>query len=257
MITAPPLAAIPTVRHGFFTRRGGVSRGLYDSLNCGFGSYDLAANVTTNRARAMERIGAQADALVIGYQEHRATVSVVDAPWAARRAPAADGLVTKVPGIALGVLTADCAPVLFADPGAGVIGSAHAGWKGVLAGVLEATVEAMEQLGARPASLVSAIGPCIGRASYEVGPEFRCAFLDDDAANQEFFNVVLETERFLFDLSGHVRRRLLRLGLALVSEVEEDTCADESRFFSHRRATLRGEPDCGRGLAAIVMDGRA
>jgi YfiH family protein len=257
VITAPPLAAIPTLRHGFFTRRGGVSRGLYDSLNCGFGSDDPAANVAANRARAARRIGAPADALVTGYQEHGARVAVVDAPWAAWEAPAVDGLITKRPGIALGILTADCAPVLFADAEAGVIGGAHAGWKGVLAGVIEATVEAMERLGARPASLVAAIGPCIGRGSYEVGPEFHRAFLDDDAANREFFDAAPGTERFLFDLSGHIHRRLLRLGLATTSEVREDTCADESRFFSYRRATLRGEADCGRGIAAIVMEGSA
>jgi YfiH family protein len=254
VITAPLLAAIPGVRHGFFTRRGGVSRGLYNSLNCGFGSGDPVENVAANRARAAKRIGAQANALVTGYQEHGIKVAVVEAPWQAQQAPVADGLVTKMPGIALGVLTADCAPVLFADSQGGVIGSAHAGWKGALSGVLEATVEAMEQLGARPASLIAVIGPCIGRESYEVGPKFRRTFLDNDAANREFFNKVPGTERFLFDLSGHIHQRLSRLGLAAVSELGEDTCADESRFFSYRRATLRGEADCGRGIAAIMME---
>jgi len=255
VITAPPLATISTIRHGFFTRRGGVSRGLYTSLNCGFGSDDPVENVIANCARVTERIGAPADALVTAYQEHGAKVAVVEAPWPTRQAPVADGLVTNLPGIALGVLTADCAPVLFADPEAGVIGSAHAGWKGALIGVLEATVEAMERLGARPASLVAAIGPCIGRDSYEVGPEFHRNFLDDDAANREFFTEAPGTERFLFDLPGYIHQRLSRLGLAAVSTVGEDTCADESRFFSYRRATLRGEADCGRGIASILMEG--
>lgn len=254
MITATQLDTLPRVRHAFFSRRGGVSTGLFASLNCGFGSGDGRANVETNRARAMRRLGLGGDRLATAYQIHSANVICAEEPWDPVTGPRGDALVTRRPGLAVGILTADCAPVLFADAGAGVVGAAHGGWKGALGGVVEATVEAMVALGARADHITAAVGPCIHQASYEVGPEFLDTFADADPGTARFF---LDAERpghFLFDLPGYLASRLGRLGLAAVEVLDHDTCADEERFFSYRRATKRHEPDYGRGLSAIALE---
>lgn len=253
-IEAPPLTRAKGVRHAFFTREGGVSGGLYQSLNCGFGSDDDHANVTENRRRVCGALDVPATALVTPYQVHSASAVVVEQPWAPDAAPEADGLATSVPDIALGILTADCAPVLFADRDAGVIGACHAGWRGALDGIIEATLIAMEGLGATRSHISAAIGPCIAQASYQVGPEFRDQFLATDGDNDNFFTGDDEG-RHRFDLPGFVSQHLNRAGIADASWVGNDTCAEDRRFFSYRRSTQRGETDFGRGLSAIVLTG--
>jgi YfiH family protein len=252
MISDDALAATSRVRHGFFTRAGGVSGGAYASLNCGFGSGDAPEAVAENRRRAVARIGLGAGSLVTAYQVHGIDVALVDRPWAADRAPRADAMVTRTPGIALGILTADCAPVLLADAEAGVAGAAHAGWRGALGGVIEAVVAAMERLGAHRTSIAAAIGPTIGRASYEVGPEFRTAFLDQATANDAFFDTAANG-RFRFDIAGFVAAQLAAAEVGAIGRVEADTCADKERFFSWRRTTLEGGSDYGRALSAIAL----
>lgn len=237
------------VRHGFFGREGGVSTGLYASLNCGLGSKDDPAAVAENRSRVAAALGVDAEHLLTAYQVHSPHCVRVDGPWSGAR-PEADALVTTTRGLALGALAADCTPVLFADAEAGVIGAAHAGWKGALAGVLEATVEAMVEAGANRARIVAAIGPCIGPASYEVGPDFRVRFTDADAS----FFAPGRGDRLMFDLPGYCAMRLARAGVLHIDPCSTDTCADEVHYFSNRRAHLRGEPDFGRNLSAIVLD---
>src|SRR5580765_8082129 len=257
MITLSVLDGDPTgeqrIRHAFFTRRGGVSDGAYASLNCGFGSHDDPAKVEENRAIAAGRLGLPAERLVTCHQVHGTTAITVERPWRHDANPRADGLVTAVPGIALGVLAADCAPVLFADPEAGIIGAAHGGWRGTLAGVMEATVAAMAAQGAALARIRAGIGPCIAQPSYEVGPEFEATFAAADQRSGGFFIPAARSGHFLFDLGGYIAHRLTRLGLARIERVPHDTAADEALFFSYRRACLRGETDYGRGLAAIAL----
>ncbi len=253
MITLGALNEIGSIRHGFFTRRGGVSRGLFDSLNCGFGSGDAPAAVAENRSRAMRGLDLAPESLVTVYQVHSPTVVTVTAPFGPKEAPQADALVTKVPRVALGILTADCAPVLFCDPKAEVIGAAHAGWKGAFGGVIESTVDAMAALGAKPERIVAAIGPHIAFRSYEVGPEFRQRFLERDPAHEIHFAPGRREDRFLFDLGGFIEDRLAAAGVELVQRAPHDTLAESDRFFSYRRATLNGEPDYGRGLSAIAL----
>ena len=253
--TATVLDGVPGVGHAFFTRRGGVSEGPYASLNCGFGSGDSPESVAANRGLAMERLALSGDHLVTVRQTHSADVAVVEAPWTPAAAPSADALVTRTLGVALGVLTADCAPVLFADAEAGVIGAAHAGWRGGLAGVLDATVEAMTGLGARARRIVVAIGPCIHQPSYEVGPEFRAAFVGAESANGEFF-APGDGDRLLFDLPGYLERRLATMGLGAVERLAHDTRDGDDLFFSYRRATEQGETRYGRGLSAIALTGK-
>ncbi|MFQ5954096.1 MAG: peptidoglycan editing factor PgeF [Kiloniellales bacterium] len=255
MLTSDALNTLAGIRHGFFTRLGGVSSGLYASHNCGYGSGDEPAKVRRNRAAAMRRLRLAAGALITADQVHGTAVAVVEEPWPHARAPVADGLVTRRPGLALGILTADCAPVLFADPAVGVIGAAHVGWRGALAGVLDETVAAMGRLGARTGGIVAAIGPCIGAGSYEVGPELQSAFIAEDPGSADLFLASGRDAHFLFDLPGYLARRLARLGLRAVEPMPGDTAADEARFFSHRRARLRGEPDYGRQLSAIALGG--
>jgi purine-nucleoside/S-methyl-5'-thioadenosine phosphorylase / adenosine deaminase len=244
-----------SVRHAFFTREGGVSTGVFASLNCGFGSSDDPANVARNRAIAGGRLGVAEERLVTCHQVHSATVLTVDAPWRREESPRADGMVTTQPGIALGVLAADCAPLLFADPEAGVIGAAHAGWRGALAGVAEATVMTMTKLGARPSRIRAGIGPCIAQQSYEVGPEFPGRFAEDGIDSSAFFAAGARAGHFHFDLPGYIVYRLGKLGLAAVESVAGDTAAEPARFFSYRRACLAGERDYGRALAAIALAG--
>ena len=253
MISEPALDALSGIRHGFFTREGGVSGGVFASLNCGFGSGDAMDKVAENRRRAMARLGVGADALTTLYQVHSAEVVAVERPFAQGQAPRADAMVTRTPGLALGILTADCAPVLFADPRARIAGAAHAGWRGALNGVVEATVAAMEKLGARREDIVAAVGPAIARGSYEVGPEFRREFLARDAANEVFFDKGTG-DRFRFDLPSYVAERLRRAGIGTVAEVAADTCADPDRFFSYRRTTLQGGRDYGRALSGVVIE---
>jgi YfiH family protein len=254
MITLSALNELTRVRHAFFTREGGVSRGPYASLNCGPGSEDDPAAVAENRARCMAMLDLPPEALVTVHQSHTPEVMVVEQPWPADRRPVADAMVTARPGLALGILTADCAPVLLADGQAGVIAAAHAGWKGALGGVLRNTVAAMLKLGARKDCIVAAIGPCIGQRSYEVGPEFPKPFLAEDEGNADYFAPAQRPGHYLFDLPGYAARRLAQLGVVEVTRVPADTCRDESRFFSYRRGTLRGEPDYGRQLSAIVLE---
>ena len=250
--TAPEALRSPLLRdlpHGFFTRRGGVSTGVWESLNCGPGSDDDPAAVAENRARVATALGA--GTVLFLRQVHSATA--VAAPWDGP-APQADAMATDRPGVALGVLSADCAPVLFADPEAGVIGAAHAGWRGALSGVLEATVEAMTRLGARPARIRAAVGPCISQAAYEVGPEFLDAFTEDDPEAARFF-AGGPRGRPMFDLPAFVLARLRAAGVAEAEWCGHCTYRDEARFFSHRRGTHRGEPDYGRLASAILLPG--
>lgn len=252
MITLPLLDGDTGVRHAFFTRLGGVSGGIYRSLNCGFGSGDAAEDVARNRAIATEQLGLSADRLVTCRQVHSATVVVVEKPWALEAAPQADGLVTRVPEIALGVLAADCAPILLHDPAARVIGAAHGGWRGALGGIVEKTVAQMQAIGAVRSRIRAAIGPCIGPLSYEVGPEFPHQFAED-AAGSSFFTPGPRDGDLLFDLPGYIAHRLARAGIALVEHAGRDTVAEEEHFFSYRRSCLRGEHAYGRGLSAIVL----
>jgi YfiH family protein len=255
MITMSALNEFVRIRHGFFTREGGVSEGLYASLNCGPGSSDKPEAVRENRRRAMEMLDLPEEALVTLYQTHSSDVVVVTEPWEAGNAPKADAMVTDRPGIALGILTADCAPVLFADGKSGIIGAAHAGWKGALGDVLENTVAAMVRLGAKKPRIVAAIGPCIGHRNYEVGPEFPASFLTEDALNADYFAPSpARPGHHLFDLPGYISRKLAKLGVHEVTRVPADTLRDETRFFSYRRATLRGEADYGRQISVIMLD---
>ena len=242
------------IRHAFFTREGGVSEGLFASLNCGFGSRDDPRRVEQNRTIAAAQLGLPADRLVSCHQVHGTTALTVDRPWRRQNNPRADAMVTSTPGIALGILAADCAPVLFADPEARVVGAAHGGWRGALAGVMEATVAAMTGLGARTERIRAGIGPCIAQPSYEVGPEFRAAFAAADPESGRFFVTAERPGHFRFDLPGYIALRLGRLGLAMVEQALHDTAAEEKLFFSYRRACLRGEADYGRGLAAIALE---
>ncbi|BBK44760.1 laccase domain protein [Allostella vacuolata] len=253
MITAPALAALPGIRHAFFTREGGVSGGIYAGLNCGFGSGDEASSVAENRARAMRRLDLPAEALATLHQVHSPTAVAAEAAWPRGTAPRADAVVTATPGLAAGILTADCTPVLFADADARIVGAAHAGWRGALYGVLDSTIAAMEERGAARGRIVAAVGPCIGPASYEVGAEFRDRFLAVEAGFDAFFTPGARPGKFQFDLPGFVAMRLDRAGLGRVDRCDADTAADPDRFFSYRRATLRGEPDYGRALSAIAL----
>jgi polyphenol oxidase len=253
MIMLAALGCNGAVRHAFFTREGGVSRGIYASLNCGFGSNDDPGAVAENRAIAAARLGVAPERLVSCHQVHGTTVVAVERPWRRNENPRADGMVTRVPGIALGVLAADCAPVLLADPAARIVGAAHAGWRGALAGVVEATIAEMVVQGARIERIRAAIGPCIGQPSYEIGADFAAVFAAGDAPSQGFFRPAERPGHLLFDLPGYVAERLTRLGLAAVERTEHDTAAEEGLFFSYRRACRRGEGDYGRLLAAIAL----
>jgi len=252
---AAPLEALGGVRHGFLTRAGGVSEGAFASLNCGYGTDDDPARVARNRAIALDRVGAPDATLCTAYQRHTALCVTVTEPWPDGAGPQVDAMVTDRPGIALGVLTADCAPVLLADRARRVIGAAHAGWRGALAGVLEAAVAGMAALGSAPGDIVAAVGPCIGQGSYQVGAEFRDAFAAADPANDRYFTAAVREGHHMFDLPGHVADRLAALGLAEVAAVAPDTCADAERFFSYRRACLRGERDYGRLISIIALAG--
>lgn len=250
-ITAPNLQGAG-IAHAFFTRRGGVSTGIYTSLNCGPGSGDDAAAVAENRARAARHLGLAApDRLVSLQQVHSARAVFASAPF--ETPPQADGVVTTTPDLAVCALSADCGQILFADAQARVVAACHAGWKGALAGIIEATVAEMQRRGARPQTIHAALGPCLGQANYQVGEEFEARFLAGDAANARFFAPSDAPDRRQFDLPGYIEARLQRLGLASVWVARLCTYADEDRFFSYRRATHRGEKDYGRLLSAIKL----
>lgn len=260
MSLAPLTSALlerPSVHHGFFTRHGGVSQGVYASLNAGYGSQDDPSAVTENRDRVAKFLNtAGSGRLVTGYQVHGRAVATVTAPWVPAAAPQVDGLVTKQRGLALGVLSADCAPLLFADADAGVIGACHAGWRGALGGVAPATVEAMTALGAKRNRIAAVIGPCIGPASYEVSDEFVATFMDANPDNMDFFEPAARDGHAMFDLGGYLLRQLERLRLGAVELLGADTLADADRFFSYRRETLAngGAPaDYGRLISAIAL----
>jgi YfiH family protein len=239
--------------HGFFTRRGGMSSGPYATLNCSLSSGDAPDCVSENRARAARAV--RADPLrLVGLTQVHGTVAVrVTEPWAAGDGPSADAMVTDRPGIALGIVTADCAPVLFVDRDAGVIGAAHAGWRGAVQGILEATLDAMATLGARTGRVIAAIGPCIAQVSYEVGADLRDAVLADNPAHSGFFAVGGREGRWQFDLPGYCVARLAAAGVARVHRVVVDTCADEARFFSHRRRTRSGGGPIGHQISIIAQ----
>jgi YfiH family protein len=253
LIEASELSALPGIRHAFFTREGGVSGGIYASLNGGLGSSDEPAKVAENRRRMTERLGLGPDALVSLHQVHSADAVAVERPWNRDDRPRADGMVTKTPGLALGITTADCGPVLFAHAHAGVIGTAHAGWRGALGGVLEATLAAMERLGAQRHRVVAVLGPMIRQDAYEVGPELVAAFRDAGSSNARFFRPTERDGHALFDLPGYIGVRLRAAGVASFTDLGLCTYADERRFFSYRRTTHRGEPDYGRLISAIAL----
>lgn len=248
-VLTAPLLDLPGVRHAFFTRQGGVSQGIYASLNVGVGSKDDPDAVAENRRRAATYLGGD---LVTAYQVHSATAHVTDRPWSGAP-PEGDAVVTATPGIVCGALSADCAPILLADAEARVVAAAHAGWKGALTGVAEDAIARMEELGARRGRIVAAVGPCIGPASYEVGLEFMDRFTDADPAYGRFFGAGAGPDKRQFDLPAFVLHRLQAAGIAACAWIGRDTCAEPELFFSNRRAFKQGEPDYGRLLSAIAL----
>ena len=242
----------PGIAHAFFGRRGGMSEGIYASLNCGPGSNDIRERVMENRRRATETLSPDTK-LVTLYQVHGAETVTVEKPWPIESNPKADALATNRPGVVLGILTADCAPILLADAEARVIGAAHSGWGGAIAGVTDSVIAAMTKLGARVERIRAAIGPCISQAAYEVGPEFEARFVERDAANLRFFVPSARTNHRLFDLPAYVAHRLAFAGVETVESLGACTYAREEDFFSYRRTTHRKEPDYGRQLSAIAL----
>lgn len=255
MLQALSLARLAHVRHAFFTRNGGVSQGVYASLNGGVGSKDAPDKVAENRARMAATMGVAPDRLLTAHQIHSPTVVVADAPWTHENRPRADAIVSSTPRLAIGVSTADCGPLLFADSEAQVIGAAHAGWRGAFDGVIEATVAAMEKLGADRKRIAAALGPTISQPNYEVGPELVERFVTADAANAGFFIATERAGHAMFDLNGFIGRCVERAGIMEFEDLGLCTYADPDRFFSYRRATHRGEPDYGRHINAIALAG--
>ena len=241
------------IRHAFFTRDGGVSAGLYASLNGGIGSRDDGGNVAANRARMAAALGVEPRRLLTAYQVHSPNVVVAETPWTTAERPRADAIVTRMRALAIAVTTADCGPVLFADPRAGVIGAAHAGWRGALAGIIEATVEAMERLGAARANIRAAIGPMIRQSNYEVGGDLIARFAAEDRASNRFFAPAPRDGHALFDVAGYIAERLDRARVGHVEDLGLCTYADAARFFSYRRSTHRAEADYGRHVNAIAL----
>jgi YfiH family protein len=253
MLQAPSLSKLASIRHAFFTREGGVSQGVYASLNGGVGSSDAPDNVTENRARMAAALGVAPDRLLTPYQIHSPDVVVANVPWTPDTRPRADAIVTRTPRLAIGVSTADCGPLLFADSQAGVIGAAHAGWRGALSGVIESTVAAMEKLGAERARIVAALGPAIRQPNYEVGPEFVARFVAADADNARFFVPSERAGHAMFDLAGYIADRIQRAGIVEFEDLALCNYAEPERFFSYRRTTKRGESDYGRHINAIAL----
>ena len=257
-----PLLDLPGIQHGFFTRQGGVSGGVYDSLNIGLGSKDAPDAVQENRRRVAASFGRPADHLLSLYQIHSATALEVSGPWQQERPeadgpknyrPEADGLVTTTPGLILSALSADCAPLLFADPNALVVGACHAGWKGALYGMIETTIALMIEKGATLANLRCVVGPCIAQVSYEVGADYAETFAAHDRDSLSFFAAGSAADKRQFDLPGYCLMRLRRAGLTQIAATGHDTCADEALFFSNRRNFKQGLPDYGRLISAIAL----
>jgi YfiH family protein len=253
MLQARSLSKLARIRHAFFTRSGGVSDGIYASLNGGVGSNDAPDNVLENRARMAEALGVAPDRFLTPYQIHSPDVVVAEEPWPHEARPRADAVVTRRPGLAIGVSTADCGPLLFADDQAGVIGAAHAGWRGAFTGVIEATLAAMERLGGDRARISVALGPTIRQPNYEVGPEFVDRFLAADVDNARFFGPSPHDGHAMFDLTGYIADRVARAGVGSFEDLGLCTYAEPERFFSYRRTTQRGEPDYGRHINAIAL----
>jgi polyphenol oxidase len=252
-LASPLLSAIPGLRHAFFSRDGGVSEDIYASLNGGLGSNDDPARVVENRRRMAEQMGVAPEHLLSVHQVHSPDAVVASGPWQGAARPCADAIVTRSEGLAISVTTADCGPILLADPTARVIGAVHAGWKGALTGVVESTVEAMEKLGAERGGIVAAIGPLIRQHSYEVGGEFVERFIEADAGNGVFFIPSAREGHAMFDLAGFIRMRLENAGVLMIDDIGVDTYSDE-RFYSYRRSVHLKEPDYGRHVHAIVLE---
>jgi hypothetical protein len=253
MITLGVLSDLPGIRHGFMTRAGGVSEDIYDSLNCGLGSDDNLDHVRENRRRVLTMAGIPATTLLTAYQVHSPDVLVVEEEWREGPRPKVDALVTTRKNIAIAASSADCVPILFADPDARVVAAAHAGWRGAIGGVLQATVKQMCALGARPERIRAGVGPCIGVASYEVGPEFPAPFLAQNPANAHFFRPAQRTGHHMFDLESYAAAELAAMKLAAIEVAHRDTCAEAETFFSYRRSCLRKEPDYGRHVSVIGL----
>lgn len=247
--------ALPGIRHAFFTREGGTSQGIYASLNGGVGSRDDAQHVTENRARMARALGTEPHKFLSVYQVHSTDVVVAETPWLANARPHADAIVTKVPMLAVGASTADCGPVLFADPQARVVGAAHAGWRGAFSGILEATIAAMEKLGGSRHRMVAALGPMIRQDNYEVGAEFVSNFVSQEATNTRFFKPAKRERHAQFDLPGYIAYRLQRAQIGKIEDLGLCTYAEPKRFFSYRRSTHKSEPDYGRHINAIMLEG--
>jgi YfiH family protein len=248
-----PLEDIPWIRHGFFSRLGGQSHGIYGSLNCGLGSNDSPEIVNANRKAVAESIGISSGKLVTLYQVHSAKAVIAEETWAEGKSPEGDALVTDKPGLAIAILTADCTPVLFADRQKKIVGAAHAGWKGALSGVLESTIDQMVACGSKHEDITAAIGPCIGAKSYEVSDAFKNPFLVQDAANAQFFVPAQKPGHLIFNLPGYVAARLTKAGITEIHDTRRDTLTDENTYFSYRRTTLRGEKDYGRQASVIAI----
>ncbi|MEE2661601.1 MAG: peptidoglycan editing factor PgeF [Pseudomonadota bacterium] len=254
MLTSTYFRNQPNLRHGFFTRRGGVSKGIYASLNCGPGSQDSIDAVTENRHRACKSLTLSHENLVTLRQVHSAkSIIITEALSNIKKTPQADALVTRTPGLILGILTADCAPILFGDVMHGVIGAAHAGWKGALDGVIEGTVSAMLKIGANKKNIVASIGPCIAQPSYQVGADFYTLFVRSDPEASGFFQREPCSDKHIFDLGGYIRARLIKVGIARVETFRNDTYEEEELFFSYRRNTHRKLSDYGRMISAIAI----
>ena len=253
MLQASSLAKLARIRHAFFTRSGGVSQGVYATLNGGVGSDDAPDKVAENRARMAAALGVAPERLITPFQIHSPDVVVAEKPWTHAERPRGDALVTRTPGLAIAVSTADCGPLLFADSEAGVIAAAHAGWRGALTGVIEATLAAMERLGADRSRIAVALGPTIRQQNYEVGPEFVERFLAADVDNARFFSASDRSGHAMFDLGGYIADRIQRAGIMNFEDLGLCTYAEPDRFYSYRRTTQRGEPDYGRHINAIAL----
>ena len=253
MLKAKNLEALDGIRHAFFTREGGVSSGVYEGLNGGTGSNDKPEHIAENRARMAAAVGVTPENFLTAYQIHSPDVVVAEKPWPQSERPRADAIVTKVPGLAIGISTADCGPVLFADPQARVLGAAHAGWRGAFGGVIESTLAAMEKLGADRTRVVAAAGPMISQPNYEVGQELVDRFLAAEPANDRFFAPATRPGHAMFDLPGYVVARLQAAGVRHVENLAVCTYGNPAQFYSYRRSTHRAEPDYGRHINAIAL----
>jgi polyphenol oxidase len=250
---SPLLSAIPGLRHAFFTRDGGVSSGIYESLNGGIGSNDDPTHIAENRRRMAEQLGVEPEHFLSVHQTHSPDVIVASGPWQGPSRPKADAIVSRTEGLAIGATAADCGPILLVDPGARVIAAAHAGWKGALTGIVESTIGTMEKLGAERGGIVAAIGPLIRQHSYEVGSEFVERFVEADAEYGLFFIPAAREGHAMFDLAGFIRMRLENAGVLMIDDTGLDTYSDE-RFYSYRRSVHQGEPDYGRHVHAIALE---